>query len=168
MQISSPHCLEFKPKVVIQPCKVVLHSSLSPQIKPHPVLPLSRTCISLASTLPFVLHLVIILSFITFWLYTSQHQPQSLYTPQLRPLLHYFSSCTTSFIPNKVSTTHCSPSLAYSNTFHTILLLVLLSLSVIGIETLHTNQLSVAYCCKTSHKVFCVCFVCCVHPLGLP
>ena len=60
-----------------------LCSSLSPLIKPHLASSLSKTCISFASTLLFVLHLVIILSFITLQLYTSQHQFQSLYTPQL-------------------------------------------------------------------------------------
>ena len=63
MQISSPHHLEFKSKVVTQSCKVVLHFSLS----------LGKTCIGFASTLLIALHLVIISSFITLHLYTSQH-----------------------------------------------------------------------------------------------
>ena len=136
-----------------------LCSSLSPLIKPHLASSLSKTCISFASTLLFVLHLVIILSFITLQLYTSQHQFQSLYTPQLWPLLRYFSSHTMLVISDKVSTTHLSPCLVHSNTFHTILLLVPLPLSVIGIETICTNWLSVAYCRKTSHVVF-VCVLC--------
>ena len=57
-----------------------------------------------------------------------------------------------------------SPCLACSTIISAILLLVHLLFSVISIETLHTNQLSVT----GHHMGLFVCFECFMHPLGLP